>query len=136
MTDLIKWPVVNMIIDGQSIGVIPFVGTDPKGDSLLLGIGYHYADREGGDFWGPVVPHRLIQAWRAVIIFTGVHRIEHDTLRCCWYVSSEASRDFHESEAFLLKQQFDSSAAFDQLYGQAVSAVPTADEFDAMLFRI
>ncbi|OGK24837.1 hypothetical protein A3C25_03930 [Candidatus Roizmanbacteria bacterium RIFCSPHIGHO2_02_FULL_38_11] len=78
------------LVLGHPALVIPFVGTDTGGFVSSLGVGAMYPQKRNLEIWGLILPHNLIQSYRAMRLLEGLPAIENDTLSACW---SAATRD-------------------------------------------
>lgn len=117
------------LIRGELRQVTPFFGADREGEFSQMGVGYSQQDSPGS-MWGLLSPQRLIQSWRAMLIFSEVPAVEHGTLCACWYAAGASFRD--ASDVAGLAQQL----GVDKLESvrlRILQMVPTAEELEAML---
>ncbi len=120
------------IVDGELQMVVPFVGTDSKGEYAQMGIGVVFPDGEA-EFWGLCIPHNLIQSWRGMKLLEQVERIEHGTLCACWTV---VTRKFHDSDRRHLDNlanQFGGLDELEEARNAVLSSAPGADEIKSMI---
>jgi len=122
-------------VDGQECEVIPFAGADKEGEFSSFGVGFLCVDLDGpgGSLWGLVMPHKLIQSWRAMKLLEHIQKIEHGTLCACWYAANERVHESDQRHIDRLMMQFDSPGRFEALRADILALVPTNDELEAML---
>lgn len=121
------------IVDGVMRRVVPFVGTDHGGELSSLGVGYILSeDGNHGTIWGSVIPHAVIQSWRAMKILEQMPEIKSGTLCATWYAGE---RKVHESnERYLddLRAQV-GRRRFDETRETVLNQTPTTEELQGML---
>ncbi len=121
------------VIDGQEHEVIPFAGTDREGEFASFGVGYQLSSEGSGSIWGLVMPHMLIQSWRAMKLLEHTPQINSGTLCACWYAASEHPHQSDQRHIDELAAEFGDRAAFDALRAGILAAVPASEELEAML---
>lgn len=122
-------------VDGEECEVIPFAGADKGGEFSSFGVGFLCVDLDGpgGSLWGLVMPHMLIQSWRAMKLLEHIPQIEHGTLCACWYAANERVHESDQRHIDELRTQFDNPGRFEALRAEVLALVPTNEELDAML---
>ncbi len=121
------------VIDGQEHEVVPFAGANKEGEFASFGVGYQLLSEGSGSIWGLVMPHMLIQSWRAMKLLERVPHINSGTLCACWYAASENPHSSDQRHIDELAAEFGGPAAFEALRAEILAAVPLSDELDAML---
>ena len=126
-------------IRGEEKQVTPFVGADGEGSFSQLGVGVlvkDVADETTSLMWGLLLPHNLIQSWRAMKLVEGVPELAGDTLCQSWY---SAQKQCHPSDVyhqFDLAERFSDQKSFDAIRDVVLKAVPNEEELSSMLSAV
>jgi hypothetical protein len=124
-------PRCEKIVDGERMEVIPCVAADREGEFAQLGVGFIAGNK--ASVWGLIMPHSLIQSWRAMKILEQVPEVFSSTLCACWYAARTEVPAHDHRYLDELARQFPSRAAFEAVRASALAAVPTTEELEAML---
>lgn len=118
--------------NGQSIEIVPYVVADRPG-FCSLGVAYYSPGSDEGSFWGLIMPHRLLQSWRAMKLLEQAPRIDDYVLCYCWYAASLEVRESDQSKIDDLEALFSSRDDFVRARANAIASIPTHKEMEEML---
>lgn len=121
------------IVEGVSREVIPFVGADRQGLLASFGVGYRIVNQRGGTIWGLVMPHLLIQSWRAMKLLECIPVIDRGTLCGCWYAAGEKMHEGNRHYVDDLARQFEERLQVEKMRASVLKLLPSEAELSAML---
>ena len=118
----------------QPTQAIPYVGADSGGEYSQMGVGLELFEDglpKGYWFWGLVIPHNLIQSWRAMKILERIDSVDKGTLCACWSV---ARGNLRESDlGYLDKLAVVHGYGFAAIRNEILNFVPSGDQLAAMI---
>jgi hypothetical protein len=100
-----------------------------EGGTLSLGISLINTNGEPASFWGPALPHSLVQSWRSSHILDQIVHIQPDILSSCYYAGT---RELHSSEQHHL-DRLSNQLNIHQLRTELLARPIPDEELDAML---
>jgi hypothetical protein len=121
-------------LDGFLEVMTPFVGTDGPGKFSEFGIGLLSVDDQVLIFWGTVVPHALIQSWRAMKLLEQISSLKTEILSACWHLARPES--LIDDDLRYFRSLNDLSAApgtAEKLRGEVLSLFPSTALIDQMI---
>jgi hypothetical protein len=120
------------LYDGQNKLVSPILGFRGKGDFAEFGIGAFRRDKTG-NFWGLIMPHLIIQAWRGMKLVEQATMIHNSTLCDCYTVAKPRLHSSDERRLRSLPESFAGWRAAETARAQVLTMLPTTAELVEML---
>ncbi len=131
---------LEVLVNGQRRPIKPFMGADREGEFAQMGIGVIFRDAayEGKDvqFWGQVIPHKLIQSWRGMKILERITQFEARTLCACWMVAQHTVPETYRYLLEQLSEQVGGLEALQTLRDTVLASAPATDELNMMIAHL
>lgn len=123
------------LVDEKDQIAVPFFGTDRDGEFSQMGVGITFPDLAQSLFWGLVIPHCLIQSWRAMKILEEMPEVYNDTLCACWYAAKKKPHSSEGKYLHKLKNLLGTAGGvrLALLRRKVLNSVPSDEELERML---
>lgn len=133
----------SKIVNGNKTRTVAFFGS--SGDSMFSSVGVGFATIKDGkdpfqkenwssaEIWGLVVPHCIIQSWRAMKILQETPVVDRSTLCHCWYAGGWDNHKDDERRVDELAATWDSVEEFNTRRNAILEMLPSNEVLEQVI---